>query len=86
MYDLLEEYKVDYSGILLFVDCLKFRFYGRKIGQEKYQNKTLPNYKKTTLEQRFEIARLGAMRVIGLKKKLIKSEFKEQNKKQKELI
>lgn len=70
-YDILEEHKVNYSGIYFYDEYLNFQLHGCRISQEEYQNKRLQDFKKLTVEQQLEIARLGAMRVIGLKEKLI---------------
>lgn len=70
-YVLLEEHKVNYSGILFYDEYLNFQFHGFRVSQDDYQNRCLKGHKKLTIEQQLEVARLGAMRVIGLKEKLI---------------
>lgn len=66
----------DYSGIITYDDNLNFVFHGHrfKFSFESYKElfPTLKGYKKLFLEQRLELARLGSMRVIKLKEKLLK--------------
>ena len=50
---------------------MNLQFHGCRVSQDDYQNRCLQGYKKLTTEQQLEVARLGAMRVIGLKEKLI---------------
>ena len=71
-YDVLEEHNVNYSGIYFYDEYLNFRFHGCR--KDDYQNRCLQGHKKLTVEQQLEVARLGAMRVIGLKEKLITKE------------
>lgn len=70
-YDVLEEHKVNYSGILFYDEYLNFQLYGFRVSQDDYRNRCMQGHKKLTIEQQLEVARLGAMRVIGLKEKLI---------------
>lgn len=72
VYSVLEENKVNYSGIYLYDEYLNLQFRGYRVSQDDYQNRCLQGYKKLTTEQQLEVARLGAMRVIGLKEKLTK--------------
>lgn len=58
----LEEGKQAYSGIVTYDEELKLRFVG---------GAPLPVYRKLTAEERFQVARFGAMRCVQLRKKLI---------------
>lgn len=71
IYDILEENNVNYSGIYFYDEYMNLQFHGCRVSQDDYQNRCLQGYKKLTTEQQLEVARLGAMRVIGLKEKLI---------------
>lgn len=58
----LEESGQPYSGIVTYDEGLRLRFYG---------GAPLPEYRKLTAEERFQVARFGAMRCVGLRKKLL---------------
>lgn len=79
--DYLYEKDIDCAGIITYDEELgiSIRAIRKKPflkGEEPYDRLgiTQPDYKKLFLEQQLEIARLGAMRVIGLKEKLSKKE------------
>lgn len=73
--DYLCENKVDCAGIITYTEDLYIQIKAVRIfshfGEPKdYIGITNEGYKKLFLEQQLEIARLGAMRVIGLKEKI----------------
>ena len=58
----LEESGQPYSGIVTYDEKLNLRMFG---------GYTLPNFRKLTAEEQFQVARFGAMRSVTLRKKLI---------------
>lgn len=75
--DYLFENAVKCAGIITYTEALRIQIKAIKVpywlDETKYSiGITNKDYKKLFLEQQLEIARLGAMRVIGLKEKIIK--------------
>lgn len=71
----------DYTGIISYDEDLNLTFYGRRVkwfdsgNVEPTYYSIFPSmigYKRLFLEQRLELARLGAMRIVTLKEKIIK--------------
>lgn len=71
--DYLFENAVKCAGIITYTEDLYIQIKAVKVDETRhYIGIANPDYKKLFLEQQLEIARLGAMRVIGLKEKMIK--------------
>ena len=72
----------NYSGIITYDESLNIKFHSHRFkvclnNKEEYHflTPTLNGYKKLFIEQQLELARLGTIRLIGLKEKLKKYEL-----------
>lgn len=75
-YQIIEKNGIQYSGIYFYDKSLHFQFHGYRLDLGNrliYVNRALEKFSKLYLEQQLELARLGAMRVVGLKEKLVKT-------------
>lgn len=74
--DKLAEEEIEYTGIITYNEDLFIKFYPAKFkiwdGSYIETERTMIGASKLYLEQQLELARLGTMRVINLKEKLIK--------------
>lgn len=71
--DYLFENAVKCAGIITYTEDLYIQIKAVKVDETRhYIGIANSDYKKLFLEQQLELARLGAMRVIGLKEKIIK--------------
>lgn len=69
--DYLFENAVKCAGIITYTEDLYIQIKAVKVDEARhYIGIANPDYKKLFLEQQLELARLGAMRVIGLKEKI----------------
>ncbi|MBR8766023.1 hypothetical protein [Porphyromonas levii] len=62
----LVELEIEYSGIITYSEDLDIKIYG---------SKQIHPHRRLFLEEQLELARLGAMRVILLKEKIIRNEL-----------
>ncbi len=72
--EVLKEKEIFYTGVIMYNEALDFSIVGHYEGTingcDIFSHPQFPGAKKLYLEQQLELARLGCMRVIGLKKKL----------------
>lgn len=73
-YNKLEELAVDYTGIVTFDESLRIELHGHRTsyqGEYTFPYIERPTHRKLFLEEQLQIARLGAMKVVGLKEKCV---------------
>lgn len=74
-FDLLNEHGIEYSGLYFYDEDLRIHGIGARIRNDIdawYCDRKIGNPCKLYLEQQLELARLGAMRAVGLKEKILK--------------
>lgn len=70
-YDVLDKEGAKYTGIITYSEDLKIKFHGARKEGKYYFVQQHPN-RKLFIEEKLQLARYGAMRVVGLKEKLNK--------------
>lgn len=82
VYEKLEEQNVCYTGIVTYDEDLNIKRHGCRVKDEdgvySYHFKEMHPYRKLFLEEQLQVARYAAMRVVGLKEKII-NDFWVQN-------
>ena len=78
-FDLLDEHGIEYSGLYFYDEDLRIHGIGARIRNDIdtwYCDRKIVECK-LYLEQQLELARLGAMRAVGLKEKILELSAKE---------
>lgn len=80
VYDMLDELKVDYTGLITYDEDLDIVLHGRRWithdGSYSYHFAEQHPYRKLFLEEQLQVARFGAMRSVMLKEKLLEKKVK----------
>lgn len=83
VYEKLEEQNVCYTGIVTYDEDLNIKRHGCRVKDEdgvySCHFKEIHPYRKLFLEEQLQVAQCGAMRVVGLKEKIINGFWVQNN-------